>query len=91
MVGPSRRPDDGRQVSTVDRLALKQQADDQVESVTMPAQQLGRRILGLPQEPGHFLVDGTLRFLGIGSAGERVTTESPCSRPRAGGQRATPS
>jgi hypothetical protein len=69
--GPG-RPDDGGQVRAVDRLALKQQADDPVEGVAMPAEQAGRRVLGLPEQPGYFLVDGALRFLGIRTADEGV-------------------
>jgi hypothetical protein len=65
-------PDDGRQVRPVDRFALKQQVDDPVESLTMPAEQLGGRVLGIPEQPGYFLVDGTLRFLGVRPAGEGI-------------------
>jgi AcrR family transcriptional regulator len=72
-----RRPDDGRQVRPVDRLALKQQADDAVESLAIPAQQRGGRVLGLPEQPGHFLVDGTLRLLGVRAAGERIVPARP--------------
>jgi hypothetical protein len=51
MVGGPGRPDDGRQVSTVNRLPLKQQADDPVKGFTMPAEQLGGRVFGIPEQP----------------------------------------
>jgi hypothetical protein len=67
-------PDDGRQVRAVDGLPFEQEIDNPGELAEILAQQLGRPALRIPEQLGYFLVDGALRLLGVGTAGEWVIT-----------------